>query len=322
MLAAVYRRRGPAAEVLTVEEIETPEPGPGEVRVRVAVSGINPTDWKSRSAGGEITAGFQVPNQDGAGVVDAVGPGVDPARVGERVWVYLAAWMNPYGTAAGYTVVPAERAVRLPEGISFDLAASLGVPVMTAHRCLFADGPVDGRVVLVAGGAGAVGHYAIQLARAAGARVIATVSGPEKAAIARAAGAHHVVNYRHGDPAAEIRAVAPDGVDRIVEVALAANLDLDLAVAAPNAVIVTYAAEPTNPALPVRELMTRNLVLRFVLLYTVPPEALQQAAQDITTALAGGILSELPMHRYRLDDIAAAHDAVEGGAVGKVVVDL
>jgi NADPH2:quinone reductase len=177
-------------------------------------------------------------------------------------------------------------------------------------------------VVLVAGGAGAVGHYAIQLARAAGARVIATVSGPEKAAIARAAGAHHVVNYRHGDPAAEIRAVAPDGVDRIVEVALAANLDLDLAVAAPNAVIVTYAAEPTNPALPVRELMTRNLVLRFVLLYTVPPEALQQAAQDITTALAGGILSELPMHRYRLDDIAAAHDAVEGGAVGKVVVDL
>jgi NADPH2:quinone reductase len=322
MLAAVYRRRGPAAEVLTVEEIKTPEPGPGEVRVRVAVSGINPTDWKSRSAGGEITAGFQVPNQDGAGVVDAVGPGVDPARVGERVWVYMAAWMNPYGTAAEYTVVPAERAVPLPEGISFDLAASLGVPVVTAHRCLFADGSVDGRVVLVAGGAGAVGYYTIQLARAAGATVIATVSGPEKAAIARDAGAHHVVNYRQGDPAAEIRAVAPDGVDRIVEVALAANLDLDLTVAAPNAVIVSYATEPTNPELPVRELMTRNLVLRFVLLYTVPPGALQEAVQDITTALSGGILSEMPMHRYRLDDIAAAHDAVEGGAVGKVVVDL
>jgi NADPH2:quinone reductase len=322
MLAAVYRRRGPAAEVLTVEEIQTPEPGPGEVRVRVAVSGINPTDWKSRSTGGGITAGFQVPNQDGAGVVDAVGPGVDPVRVGERVWVYMAAWMNPYGTAAGYTVLPAERAVRLPEGISFDLAASLGVPVVTAHRCLFADGPVDGRVVLVAGGAGAVGYYAIQLARAAGATVIATVSGPEKAAIARDAGAHHVVNYRQGDPAAEIRAVAPDGVGRIVEVALAANLDLDLAVAAPNAVIVSYATEPTSPTLPVRELMTRNLVLRFVLLYTLPPEALQQAVQDITTALARGILSEMPMHRYRLDDIAAAHDAVEGGAVGKVVVDL
>ncbi|MDT5023752.1 MAG: NADPH:quinone reductase [Micromonosporaceae bacterium] len=322
MLAAVYRRRGPAAEVLTVEEIETPVPGPGEVRVRVAASGVNPTDWKSRSAGGEITAGFQVPNQDGAGVVDAVGPGVDPARVGERVWVYLAAWMSPYGTAAEYTVVPAERAVRLPEGISFDLAASLGVPVVTAHRCLFADRPVDGRAVLVAGGAGAVGYYAIQLARAAGATVITTVSGPEKAAIARDAGAHHVINYRQGDPAAEIRALAPDGVDRIVEVALAANLDLDLAVAAPNAVIVTYATEPTSPTLPVRELMTRNLVLRFVLLYTVPAEALQQAVQDITAALARGILSEMPLHRYRLDDIAAAHDAVEGGAVGKVLVDL
>jgi NADPH:quinone reductase len=322
MLAAVYRRRGPAAEVLTVEEIQTPEPGPGELRVRVAVSGINPTDWKSRSTGGGITAGFQVPNQDGAGVVDAVGPGVDPARVGERVWVYMAAWMNPYGTAAEYTVLPAERAVPLPEGISFDLAASLGVPVVTAHRCLLADGPIDGRVVLVAGGAGAVGYYAIQLARAAGATVIATVSGPEKAAIARDAGAHHVVNYRQGDPAAEIRAVAPEGVDRIVEVALAANLDLDLAVAAPNAVIVAYATEATNPTLPVRELMTRNLLLRFVLLYTLPPEALQQAVQDITTALTRGILSEMPMHRYRLDDIAAAHDAVEGGAVGKVVVDL
>ncbi|MDT7762806.1 MAG: NADPH:quinone reductase [Mycobacterium sp.] len=254
--------------------------------------------------------------------MDAVGPGVDPARVGQRVWVYLAAWMNPYGTAAEYTVVPAERAVRLPEGISFDLAASLGVPVVTAHRCLFADGPIDGRVVLVAGGAGAVGYYAIQLARTAGATVIATVSGPEKAAIARDAGTHHVVNYRQGDPAAEIRTLAPDGVDRIVEVALAANLDLDLAVAAPNAVVVAYATEPTNPALPVRELMTRNLVLRFVLLYTLPSEALQQAVQDITTALAHGILSEMPMHRYRLDDIAAAHDAVEGGAVGKVVVDL
>jgi NADPH2:quinone reductase len=320
--AAVYRRRGPAAEVLSVEEIDTPEPGLGEVRVRVSVSGVNPTDWKTRSAGDEIPAGFQVPNQDGAGVIDAVGPGVDPARVGQRVWVYLAAWMNPYGTAAEHTVVPADRAVPLPEGISLDLAASLGVPTVTAHRCVFADGPVDGRVVLVAGGAGAVGHYAIQLARDAGATVITTVSGPEKAAIARSAGAHHIVNYRRGDPAAEIRAVAPDGVHRIVEVALAANLQLDLAVAAPNAVIVTYASEPTNPTLPVRELMTRNMVLRFVLLYTVPPEALRHAVQDITAALTRGVLSELPMHRYRLDDIAAAHDAVEKGAVGKVVVDL
>jgi NADPH:quinone reductase len=322
MRAAVYRRRGPAADVLNVEEVETPEPGPGEVRVKVAVSGVNPTDWKSRSAGGDIPAGFQVPNQDGAGVIDAVGPGVDPARVGERVWTYLSAWQNPYGTAAEYTVVPAEQAVRLPDGTSFELGASLGVPAITAHRCVFADGPVEGRVVLVAGGAGAVSFYAIQLARAAGATVITTVSGPEKAAIAREAGAHHVVNYREGDPAAEIRALEPDGVNRIVELALGANMGLDLAVAAQEAVIVTYASEPTNPTLPVRELMNRNMVLRFILLYTMPREAVRQAVRDITAALEAGTLKGLPVHRYRLDDIAAAHDAVEGGAVGKVLVDL
>jgi NADPH:quinone reductase len=321
MRAAVYRRRGPSADVLSVEEIETPTPGPGQVRVRVAVSGVNPTDWKSRSAGPDVD-GFQVPNQDGAGVIDAVGPGVDPTRVGERVWVYLAAWQSPYGTAAEYTVVPADHAVPLPDGTSFELAASMGVPALTAHRCLFADGPIAGKVVLVAGGAGAVGHYAIQLARAAEATVIATVSGQEKAVIARQAGAHYVVNYREGDAIAEIRAVAPDGVDRIIEVALGANLTLDLAVAAPGATIVTYASEATNPELPVRELMTRNLALRFVLLYNVPVEARRQGAADITTALAAGALTELPLHRYSLNDIAAAHDAVEGGAVGKVLVDL
>jgi NADPH2:quinone reductase len=285
------------------------------------VSGVNPTDWKSRNAGGEMT-GFQIPNHDGAGVIDAVGPGVDPARIGERVWVYLAASKNPYGTAAEYAVVPAERAVPLPEGASFELGASLGVPAITAHRCLFADGPIAGRMVLVAGGAGAVGHYAVELARQAEATVIATVSGQEKAVLARQAGAHYVVNYRQGDPIAEIRAVAPDGVDRIIEVALGANLELDLAVVAPNATIVTYASEATNPTLPVRELMIRNMVMRFVLLYNLPVEAVQEAVRDITAALEQGVLTELPLHRYTLYDIAAAHEAVEGGAVGKVIVDV
>ena len=265
---------------------------------------------------------FQVPNQDGAGTIDEVGAGVDPARVGERVWLFLTAWQNPYGTAAEYTVVPQERAVALPDGVAFDLGANLGVPAMTAHRGLFADGPLDGRTVLVAGGAGAVGHFAIELARAAGATVITTVSSPEKAALAAAAGAHHVVNYRTGDPAAEIRALAPGGVDRIVEVSLGANLALDLAVVAPNASIVTYAADATAPQLAVRELMSRNLVLRFMLLYTVPPEALRQAAADITAALAAKTLTELPSHRFSLAETAAAHDAVEGGAVGKVLIDI
>jgi NADPH2:quinone reductase len=323
MRAAVYRRQGPASEVLALEDLPVPEPGAGEVRVRVAVSGVNPTDWKSRqgATGGPVD-GFQVPHQDGAGVIDAVGPDVDPGRVGQRVWLWFAAWQRRYGTAAQYTVVPAERAVPLPDGASLDLGASLGIPAMTAHRCLFADGPVAGRTVLVAGGAGAVGHFAIELARAAGATVVSTVSSAEKAELARAAGAHHVVNYREGDPVAEVRRAAPGGVDRIVEVALGANLELDLAVAAPGAGVVTYAAEARQPTLPVRELMTRNLTLRFVLVYTVPAAALRLAATEVTDAVAAGTLSPLPAHRYPLERIAEAHDAVEAGAVGKVLVDI
>jgi NADPH2:quinone reductase len=332
MRAAVFRSTGPAAEVLRVEEVPTPEPGPGEVRVRLAVSGVNPTDWKSRSGATPLPrdAGFQVPNQDGAGVVDRVGPGVDESRVGERVWLYLAAWQNPYGTAAEYSVVPQERAVPLPDGVPFDLGANLGVPAMTAHRCLFAGGEqdwlsADGDLpgtVLVHGGAGAVGHFAIELARAGGATVISTVSSPEKAELATAAGAHHVINYRTDDPAGQIRAVAPDGVGRIIEVNLASNLELDLAVAAPNASIVSYAADARKPQLTVRDLMVRNLVLRFMLLYTVPDEALRTAAADITAALTAGRLTPLPAHRYTLDETGAAHDAVEGGAVGKVLIDI
>jgi NADPH2:quinone reductase len=189
MKAALYDSHGPAAEVLRLEELGAPEPGPGEVRVKVAVSAINPTDYKSRSgATPRPMDGFQIPHQDGAGVIDAVGEGVDPARVGQRVWLWLAAAGRRWGTAAEWTAVP------LPDGVSMELGASLGVPAMTAHRCLFADGPVSGKTVLVAGGAGAVGHFAIQLARWAGARVITTVSGPEKAELARQAGAVHVVN--------------------------------------------------------------------------------------------------------------------------------
>lgn len=320
MLAAVYDTHG-SSDVLEIRSIEAPSPGPGEVRVRVHVSGVNPTDWKARAR--SVSGEFQIPNQDGAGVIDAVGSGVDAARVGERVWLYFAAWQRPWGTAAQYTVVPAAQAVPLPEGVSFDLGASVGIPAMTAHRCLFADGPLDGRTVLVAGGAGAVGHAAIQLARAAGARVIATVSGPEKAAIAEAAGADSVVNYRDEDAADQIRAFAPDGVDRIVEVALRSNLSLDLAVTAPHAVITTYADDGSGDVpLTVRSLMTPNLVLRFVLVYTMPPEAIEAAAEGVTEALRDGVLTPLPLHRFSLDQTATAHDAVESGAVGKVLIDV
>ena len=322
MRAAVYRETGAARDVISVEEVERPAPGADEVLVRVRASGINPTDYKMRS--GVTVApidGFQVPHHDGAGVIEAVGPGVDGRRVGERVWVWFAAAGRRWGTAAEYTVVPARQAVPLPAGASFELGASLGVPAMTAHRCLFADGPVAGQAVLVAGGAGAVGHYAIELAKWAGAQtVVATVSGPAKAELAAKAGADLVVNYKDPDAADQIRLVAPR-VDRVVEVALGANLPLDLALATPETVVVTYAAEPANPVLPVRACMNANLMLRFVLLYTVPPAALDAAVADVTAALGAGALTEVPVHRFSLDDVVAAQQAAEAGAVGKVIVE-
>jgi NADPH2:quinone reductase len=240
--------------------------------------------------------------------------------VGERVWLWLAAFGRRWGTAAEWTVVPARLAVAMPPGVSFELGASLGVPAMTAHYCLYADGPIDGQTVLVAGGAGAVGHFAIELSKRAGLRVIATVSGPEKAALAEQAGADLVVNYRSADAAEQIRAFAPAGVDRIVEVALGANLALDLAVAHAGTTIVTYAAEAENPVLPVRACMGANVVLRFILLYGIAAAALDQAAADVTAALADGALTELPVHRFALDDIVAAHEAAESGTMGKVIV--
>jgi NADPH2:quinone reductase len=322
MRAALYDRVGPASEVLRVQDVPTPEPGPGEVRVKIEVSGVNPTDWKSR--GGSTprpVEEFQIPHHDGAGVIDAVGPGVNPKRAGQRVWTWLAAAGRPWGTAAEWSVLPEHQAVPLPGGASAELGASLGVPAMTAHHCLFADGPVEGKTVLVAGGAGAVGHFAIELARRAGARVVTTVSGPGKAKLAEAAGADLVVNYREPGAAGQIRGFAGQrGVDRVIELALGANLQLDLEVIGPHAQVVSYAAEPQDPVLPVRACMTANVLLRFVLLYGVPRPVLEQAAQDITAAVADGALTELPATRFGLDETAAAQDAVQAGAIGKVFV--
>jgi len=318
--AALYTYTGPAAEVLRVEELDRPGPGPGEVLVRVRASGVNPTDYKARSGAVPRPVDvFQIPHQDGAGIIEAVGAGVNPGRVGERVWLWLAAAGRRWGTAAEWTVVPERQAVPLPDGASFDLGASLGVPAMTAHYCLFCDGPVTGQTVLVAGGAGAVGHFAIELAKRAGARVVTTVSSPEKAALAGKAGADLVVNYRSADAAPQVRAFAP-AVDRVIEVALGANLALDLALARPGTTIVTYAAEAADPVLPVRACMTANVILRFVLLYGIAAAALDRAAADITAALAAGDLTGLPVRKFPLDAIAAAHQAAEAGPVGKIIV--
>jgi NADPH:quinone reductase len=322
MRAALYRAHGTATESLRVEDVERPEPGPGQVRVRIQLSGVNPTDWKSRSgATPRPIDDFQVPHHDGAGIIDAVGAGVSADRVGQRVWTWLAAAGNRWGTAAQWSVLPARQAVPLPDGASAELGASLGVPALTAHRALFADGPVDGKSVLVAGGAGAVGHYAIELAKFAGARVAATVSGPAKAELARKAGADLVVNYLDAGAADQLRAFAPQ-MDRIVEQALGANLDLDLAVSGPGTHIADYAAEPSDPVLPVRRCMSANVTIRFILLYGIPAEAAEHAVADISRAVAAGALTELPITRFPLEQVAAAHDAVEARAVGKVLVEI
>ena len=330
--AVVYREAG-GSGVLELVTRPVAEPGPGEVRVAVRRSGVNPTDWKSRTNAAPGAA--KVPNQDGSGVVDAVGAGVDPARIGERVWLWESAWQRLDGTAQQYVVLPARQAVPLPDSASFELGASLGIPGMTAHRALtlgqqgparLAPGALAGRTVLVAGGAGAVGNAAIQLARWAGATVVATVSSEEKRRLAEAAGAHHVVDYKAQDAAVAVRALAPDGVDLVVEVAVAANTALDLAVLAEGGTVAFYADDAgAELTVPVRESMARNLRWLGVLVYTIPEAAKDDAVAALSAALAdgayrGGEEAGLPWHEYPLAEAAAAHDAVAAGAVGKVLI--
>jgi NADPH:quinone reductase len=339
MKSVIYSRTGDPS-VLRLVERDVTEPKPGEVRVRIAVSGVNPTDWKSRRGAGDGAAPpfpEVTPNQDGAGVVDALGEGVVDLAVGDRVWVYLAGHQRPTGTAQEYTNLPAGRVVRLPPGTSFEIGASMGVPAMTAHRALTVseDGPerlhpgaLAGKVVLVAGGAGAVGHAAIQLARWAGATVITTISSSTKAALAVAAGAHHVINYREEDVATAVKKVAPDGVDLVVEVAIAANAQVDMNVIKPRASIASYANDGGGEvSLDVRQNMIKNSRYQFVLLYTVGNAALTAAVEDITLALVDEALpvgeeAGLPLHRFPLARTADAHQAVQDGAVGKVLIDV
>jgi len=339
MKSVIYSRTGDSS-VLRLVERDVTEPKPGEVRIRIVVSGVNPTDWKSRLGAGDGAAPpfpEVTPNQDGAGVVDALGEGVVDLAVGDRVWVYLAGHQRPTGTAQEYTNLPASRVVRLPSGTSFEIGASMGVPAMTAHRALTVseDGPerlhpgaLAGKVVLVAGGAGAVGHAAIQLALWAGATVITTISSSTKAALAAAAGARHVINYREEDVATAVKKVAPDGVDLVVEVAIAANAQVNMNVIKPRASIASYANDGGGEvSLDVRQNMIKNSRYQFVLLYTVGNAALTAAVEDITLALVDEALpvgeeAGLPLHRFPLARTADAHQAVQDGAVGKVLIDV
>jgi NADPH2:quinone reductase len=355
MRAIVYADKGPSS-VMRLAERPVPEPGPGQVRVRMVRAGVNPTDWKARAGTSSPMEFTEVtPGQDGAGVIDALGPdvpdvpGVPDApglAAGDPVWLYLGQYGLPYGTAAEYCVLDWHRAVPLPGSpaggeSAFDLGACLGVPAITAHRALTSGTPTSGgaasrlgpgslagQVVLVHGGAGAVGNAAIQLAAWSGAAVLSTVSSAHKAALATSAGAHHVVNYRTQDAAAEIRRLAPDGVDLIAEVSPAVNNELNLAVARNGATIAIYANNGGNTfPVDIRRTFGLNLRYQFLLLYTLDPALLAAAARDVTAAVAAGALragerAGLPLHHYPLAETAAAHDAVERGAVGKVLIDI
>jgi NADPH2:quinone reductase len=336
--AITYTQTGDPG-VLTLVDRPLAEPGPGEVRVRIHRSGDNPTDWKSRRGArpGVPVDPPQVPNQDGAGVVEAVGPGVEDALLGLAVWVWEAAYQRPEGTAQEHALVPRHNLAVLPDVASFDLGASLGVPFLTAHRALtvteggpprLGPGTLQDRTVLVSGGAGAVGNAAIQLARWSDATVITTVSSPEKANLAALAGANHVIDYKQQDVVTEVRKIVPDGVDTIVEVAAAVNAEIDAGVIGMHGSVAVYADDGgTALSLPVRPLMTVNARWQFVLVYTAPKAWKRRAVDDVSAAVMDGAVrvgeqAGLPLHHLPLERTAEAHAAVEAGEVGKVLVDV
>ena len=323
-MKAVWYEQNGGADILEYGDMPDPQPGPGEVRVRVATSGVNPSDWKRRQG---LTAriGFPrvIPNQDGAGVIDAVGDGVDQSRIGERVWLFESQFGRPFGTGAELTVQPSGHAVRLPDNTGFAAAAGLGVPAMTAHRCVFSDGPVTGKTVLVTGGAGAVGHYAIQLAKLGGAEIISTVSSKEKAAIALAAGAGSTINYREEHTAARIfDLTGGEGVDLVVEVDMAANFAVSQQALKRSGVLAVYSAGSSEgPSVPL-QFKSTNGTARRGLVYDMPDLAKAAAVADITTWLEQGKLTPFAGPHFPLERLKDAHLAVENGAIGKVIVDV
>lgn len=327
MKAAWYSQPGSPEQVLQIGEMDTPVPSLGEVRVRLQASGVNPSDVKKR-AGAQPAAlepGDVIPHSDGAGVIDAVGPNIPETRIGERVWVYQAQYQRRFGTAAEYVVLPANRVARLPDNTSFNVGACMGIPAMTAHRSVFADGPVQGQTILITGGSGRVGHYAIQWAKWAGATVISTAGGDERIALAKSAGADHVFNYRSDNIVQAVNDLTNGvGVDRIVDVEFGKNLGTSIDVLKANGVIATYsssqAAEPTIPFYP---MMFKNITLRMVLVYNMPEAAKQRAIDEITIILHEELFQHRIANTVALKDIAKAHHAIEAGSVpGCVVVEI
>ena len=337
MRAAWYEYNGDAQDVLKIGSIKIPEVASGQVRVRLYASGINPVDIKRRKGyrhDGPLQYPWVIPHDDGAGVIDAVGEGVPSSRVGERVWIYNT-YVNgtnisrPFGTAAEYAVLPSVQAVHLPDNVSFAEGACIGVPAMTAHRCVFADGPVTDQIVFVAGGSGGVGQYAIQFAKWSGATVITTASSPEKAEIVRSIGADYVIDYKKEDVATRVDEITEEkGVDRIVEVAFGSNIAMDVAIdknmLKPNGVIATFGSDDNfEPEIPFIPLIVKAATIHFVHVFILPEPVLQKTIADITTCLETEILRHPIDHRFSLEEVAAAHEAVENGStIGKNIVDI
>jgi NADPH2:quinone reductase len=324
MKAVWYERFGEAVEVLVHGDTEEPQARHGEVRVRLHASSVNPADVVLRRGIGQISAPRIIPNSDGAGVIDQIGPGVTRFSVGQRVWLYNGQRNGrAFGTAAQYIAIDERLVTPLPSSLSFAQGVTLGIPCMTAWVCLFMDGPIDGKTVVVTGGAGAVGHYAVQLAKWGGARVIATVSSAEKADIARTAGADVVVNYKNEDVVGTVmQATQGRGADRIVEVEFGDNLPTSLRILATNSTIATYASRNVQPVVPFDLIKGKNVTIHALRLPLMPPEVCRQGQSEITRWLESGTRLHNVAASYPLEATARAHQVVEaGGKLGTVVVD-
>ena len=324
MRAAWFESFGSARDVLLVGEKEAPVAGPGEVLVRIATSGVNPSDVKKRAGSFPdlLDGGFIIPNSDGAGVIEDVGAGIESSRIGERVWLYQAQYARRFGTAAEYVAIDSRRAPRLPDNTSLEIGACLGIPAMTAHRCVFADGDVAGQTVLVTGGAGRVGHYAVQWASQAGATVIATASNDEDTAACLAAGASHVVNHRDGNVVSAIMAATGgELVDRIVEVEFGGNLPASVEILRTGGTIATYAsASVPEPRLPFYKMMYKDVTVRMIIVYAMPEEAKTRTVADIERALSANTLQHRIAHTLPLEDIARSNELVEQGRTRGAVI--